>query len=329
MATGVGLHDHIYSEPVTVREATCVSTGKMEQTCSVCGSVKPIAIPKLAHSYGETIVVEATCAHAGETYEVCENCGKKHVISSIPQLTEHELTRLDVIVRDGAEVLVRSCDCGENTEEVSSTGTVTDIKAENLAGSNTIAWAAGEYAKRTSAELRSSGSATVQAALDKSTGNDYVTNLYGGSRIEVALGAESQTKAAIAVKASSGWIQNASWSTASAVTGDMQANKIFKAYIRHSDGSITELSISDDVILSGSKGDYSIMANWQYIVFDNVSVKAGDTFVLESLTPVNENGQYMYWDGSGVPVAKADGTVSEGNTQSSPTVDTLTVFYGV
>lgn len=328
---GAVLHEHEYGEEEVVREATCVSTGKAEQTCSVCGAVRSIAIPKTAHAYGEEIVVEATCAHAGETYRICGYCGRKDVISSVPVLTDHALTKTAVIVReeDGREVLVRSCDCGAVTENISENGSVTDLKSEHLAGTNTIAWAAGGYAGRTSAELRNSGSAIVQAALNISTGNDYVMNLYGGSRIEVPVSVESETTGAIAVKASSGWIHNASWADSKAVTGDMQFNKVFKAYIRHSDGTTAEITIDDGVMLTGATGNYAIMANWQYVVFDDLTLKPGDTFVLESLTPQNENGAYLYWDGSTAPVNKADGSVSEGNTQSSPNVDTVTVFTEV
>lgn len=325
---GAVLHDHEYGEPVVVREATCVSTGKAEQTCSICGAVKPIAIPKLDHSYGEPVTVEATCAHDGETYEVCEYCGKKHVISSIPALTEHAFTKTAVIVTGGVEVLVRSCDCGENTQDVSTSGTITDLKASNLAGQNTIAWATGDLLARKSAECRNSGSATVQAALDVSTGKDYITNLYGGSRIEVPLSVEGETTGAVAVKASSGWINGADWANSKAKTGDMRFNKVFKAYLRHSDGSTTEIAIGDDVILTGATGNYSIMANWQYVVFDGLTLSAGDTFVLESLTPM-ENGAYLYWDSKTAPVVVPDGSVREGNTQSTPNVDTITVFTGV
>lgn len=325
---GAVLHDHEYDDPVVVREATCVSTGKAEQTCSICGAVRPIAIPKLDHSYGEPVTVEATCAHDGETYEVCEYCGKKHVISSIPALTEHAFTKTAVIVTGGVEVLVRSCDCGENTQDVSTSGAMTDLKASNLAGQNTIAWATGNLLSRTSAECRNSGSATVQAALDVSTGKDYITNLYGGSRIEVPLSVEGETTGAVAVKASSGWIHGTDWANSKAKTGDMQFNKVFKAYIRHSDGTTAEIAIDDGVMLTGATGNYSIMANWQYVVFDNLTLKAGDTFVLESLTPM-ESGAYLYWDSKTAPFVVPDGSVSEGNTQSTPNVDTITVFTGV
>ncbi len=134
--------------------------------------------------------------------------------------------------------------------------------------------------------------------------------------------------AQFAVKASSGWINSANWANSTAKTGDMRFNKVFKAYLRHSDGSTTEIAIGDDVILTGATGNYSIMANWQYVVFDGLTLSAGDTFVLESLTPM-ENGAYLYWDGKTAPVVVPDGSVGDGSTQSTPNVDTITVFTGV
>lgn len=324
---GAVLHDHVYGDPVTVREATCVSTGKMEQTCSVCGAVKPIAIPKLDHTYGEKVVIEATCANEGSEYEICTMCGHKHVISTTPASEEHTFVKYAVIVEDGVEKLVRSCACGEVTEEVAASGNMVDLKAEHLTGKNTIPWASGDYASRTTAIVqKGSPSANIQKAENASVGKDYITRLYGGSRIEVPLGVTEETTGSVAVKASSGWINRADWNNSNSQTGNMQFNLIFKVYVRHADESVTEIPVADDVVLTGSKGDYTIMANWQYVVFDNITMKAGDVIVFESLMPRTEDGRYVYWDGTSAPVAVADGSCSEGNSQSSPNVDTVTIF---
>ena len=69
------------------------------------------------------------------------------------------------------------------------------------------------------------------------------------------------------------------------------------------------------------------MANWQYVTFANIALKAGDIFVLESLTPKTEDGKYMYWDGETQPKYVADNSIADGNTQSSPTLDTIAVYY--
>ena len=324
---GAVLHDHVYGEETTVREATCVSSGKKEQSCSVCGAVKPIAIPRIEHSYGEAVVVEATCAGEGSVTEYCTWCGKKHVISTTPKLTTHDLTEISVVEKDGKQIMTRCCKCGENVVEGVEADAVVDIKSEHLKGTNSIAWASGDYANRTSAILRNSGSATVQAALDVSTGKDYVTQLYGGSRIEVDLGATGPVTGSVAFKVSSGWIHSSSWGNSKAKTGDMQFNKIFRVYIRHSDGSETAITVGDDVILKGKTGNYAIMANWQYVVLTDIAMNVGDVIVFESLTPMTDDGKYMYWDGATAPQAHPDGSVSAGNTQSSASADTVAVFF--
>ena len=324
---GAVLHDHVYGEPVTVREATCVSTGKKEQTCSICGAVKPIAIPKLDHVYGDKIVVEATCASEGSEYEICTLCGKKHVISTTPVSEEHAFVKYTVKEVDGKETLVKTCACGEATETVFSEGTTIDIKSEHLKGTNSIPWATGDYVSRTTAIVQSgSSSANIQKAENASVGKDYITRLYGGSRIEVPLGVSEDTVGSVAIKASSGWIQRTDWGNSKGMTGNMRFNLIFKVYIRHADESVTEISVDDSVILTGKEGDYSIMANWQYVVFNDLSMKQGDVIVFESLMPRTESGAYVYWDGSTVPVTVADGSCGSGNSQSSPNVDTVTIF---
>ena len=197
-----------------------------------------------------------------------------------------------------------------------------------LKGKNTIEWAAGGYASRTGATIQSgSTSANVKKAENASYNKDYVTYLYGGSRVEINLNVTKNTTASFVVKASSGWLQQINWGGNSSKTGDMVFNKIFKAYIRHADGTTNEIAVSDDMILKGASGGYEIMANWTYIALTGVAVKEGDTFVLESLTPKTEDGKYLYWDGETQPKYVADNTVSVGNTQSSPTLDTIAVYY--
>lgn len=325
---GAVLHDHDWGEETVAHEATCVSTGKKEQTCSICGAVKPIAIPKTPHPYGETITVAPTCAANGEEYQICSYCGKKNVLATIPKLTTHELTQVTVTeAEDGTQTMARSCACGEHTEDGVVADVVTDLKAEHLKGTNTIAWAAGDYATRTTAILRNSGSATVQAALNVSTGKDFITQLYGGSRIEVETGVTKQTTGSAVFKVSSGWINNASWANSKAKTGDMQFNKVFKVYLRHTDGTETAIPVGDDVILKGATGNYAIMANWNYVVLPDLTMNVGDVLVFESLTPKDDQGRYLYWDGSTAPQEKADGSVSRDNTQSSPNADTVAFFF--
>ena len=69
------------------------------------------------------------------------------------------------------------------------------------------------------------------------------------------------------------------------------------------------------------------MANWQYVTFANITLKAGDVFVLESLTPKTADGKYLYWDSETQPKYVADNSVSQGTTQSTPILDTIAVYY--
>lgn len=143
--------------------------------------------------------------------------------------------------------------------------------------------------------------------------------------MEINLNVTKNTTASFVVKASSGWQKVVDFPNYT--TGEMVFNKVFKAYIRHADGGVTEIAISDDMILKGASGGYEVMANWTYIAFTGVAVKAGDTFVLESLTPETEDGKYVYWDGKTEAVKVADKSVSSGTTQSTPILDTIAVYY--
>ena len=230
----------------------------------------------------------------------------------------------------GVQTVVLTCACGHTeTKTLSQTdGNYHNITSDMLKGENTIEWAAGGYASRTGATIQSgSTSPNVKKAENASYNKDYVTYLYGGSRVEINLNVTKNTTASFVVKASSGWLHRINWAGNASKTGDMVFNKIFKAYIRHADGGVTEIAISDDMILKGASGGYEIMANWTYIALTGVAVKAGDTFVLESLTPKTEDGKYVYWDGKTEAVKVADKSISSGETQSTANLDTIAVYY--
>lgn len=277
--------------------------------------------------YTDVAVVEGGHSYVSKTgdglhWQECEACGDKQ-----NQSTDHDYQSVVTEV-DGVQKIEYVCVCGDKKEKSLSLtdANYVNLGASNLAGTNSIPWAAGEYATRTSAIVRNSGSTTVQQALNKSTGGDFITQLYGGSRIEVPVSVSANTTGTIVVKASSGWINNASWSTSKAKTGDMQFNLIFKAYVRHANGSTTQIEISDAVVLKGATGNYSIMANWNYVVFDGVELTQGDVFVLESLCPKTQDGKYVYWDGASAPKSVSDGSCSKGDALSSPHVDTVALY---
>lgn len=293
---------------------SCVCGAKGEETFELENSATGI------HDYGDTLTSNNDGTHSG----TCSVCGAK----ADGQPCSYVYTASEA---DGKQTLVGVCSvCGYSVTKTleQTNANYHNVDASMLKGTNTIAWGtAAKKSERANAMIRNSGSAVVQEALKVSHKNDYVDWLYGGSYVELDLNVTTETTASFVVKASSGWQQKVSWSDSQSVTGDMIFNKVFKAYIRHTDGTTSEIKIADSVILKGATGNYAIMANWQYVTFVNIALKAGDKFVLESLTPKTEDGKYMYWDGETQPKYVADNSVSAGNTQSSPTLDTIAVYY--
>lgn len=320
------LEAHAYDKKVVKAEylktaADCTHNAVYYYSC-VCGAKggETFELENSAtgiHDYGDTLTSNNDGTHSG----TCSVCGTK----ADGQPCSYVYTASEA---DGKQTLVGVCSvCGYGVTKTleQTNANYHNVDASMLKGTNTIAWASGSYASRTSAIIQNSGSDTVKKALDKSYGGDYVNYLYGGSRVEINLNLETETAASFVVKASSGWQTVANWPNYT--TGDMAFNKVFKAYIRHADGNVSEIAISDDMILKGTSGGYEVMANWTYITFGNISVKAGDTFVLESLTPKTADGKYLYWDSETQPKYVADNSVSQGTTQSTPILDTIAVYY--
>lgn len=293
---------------------SCVCGAKGEETFELENSATGI------HDYGDTLTSNNDGTHSG----TCSVCGTK----ADGQPCSYVYTASEA---DGKQTLVGVCSvCGYGVTKTleQTNANYHNVNASMLKGTNTIAWGkAAKKSERANAMIRNNGSDVVQEALKVSYKNDYVDWLYGGSYVELDLNLTTETTASFVVKASSGWQQKVSWSDSQSVTGDMIFNKVFKAYIRHADGTTSEIEIADSVILKGATGNYAIMANWQYVTFANIALKAGDVFVLESLTPKTEDGKYLYWDGETQPKYVEDNTVSGGNTQSSPTLDTIAVYY--
>lgn len=335
--------EEVVSEKYLKEAATCTSSAVYFKSC-VCG-VKgeetftygsPVAHEALTEA---TCIKKAVCKHCGQEFgelkahdfefktenelhfKKCKVCGYE------TEKTSTHIYSATAFEKDGIQTVVLTCACGHTeTKTLSQTdGNYHNITSAMLKGENTIEWAAGGYASRKNAIIQNNGSPTVKKALDKSYGGDYVNYLYGGSGVEINLNVTKNTTASFVVKASSGWQKVVDFPNYT--TGEMVFNKVFKAYIRHADGTTSEIAISDDMILKGASGGYEVMANWTYIAFTGVNVKEGDVFVLESLTPKTEDGKYVYWDGETQPKAVADKSVSSGTTQSTPTLDTIAVYY--
>lgn len=211
---------------------SCACGAKGEETFELENSATGI------HDYGDTLTSNNDGTHSG----TCSVCGTK----ADGQPCSYVYTASEA---DGKQTLVGVCSvCGYGVTKTleQTNANYHNVNASMLKGTNTIAWASGSYASRTSAIIQNSGSDTVKKALDKSYGGDYVNYLYGGSRVEINLNLETETAASFVVKASSGWQTVANWPNYT--TGDMVFNKVFKAYIRHADGNVSEIAISDDMI---------------------------------------------------------------------------------
>ena len=63
---------------VTVREADCVTDGKLLEICHRCGEVKVTETPRGEHEY-QTYTVAATCTSPGYEVRECANCGDRHI----------------------------------------------------------------------------------------------------------------------------------------------------------------------------------------------------------------------------------------------------------
>ena len=66
--------EHDYGEWVTVKQATCTTSGEMTQTCKRCGYVFLSIVNMTGHQYEEDSR-EATCTEDGYTQQKCKRCG--------------------------------------------------------------------------------------------------------------------------------------------------------------------------------------------------------------------------------------------------------------
>lgn len=292
---------------------SCACGAKGEETFELENSATGI------HDYGDTLTSNNDGTHSG----TCSVCGTK----ADGQPCSYVYTASEA---DGKQTLVGVCSvCGYSVTKTleQTNANYHNVNASMLKGTNTIAWGTtAKKSERANAIIQSgSTSSNVQKAENASYNKDYVNYLYGGSYVELDLKVTTEITASFVIKASSGWQTLAS--PPNFTTGDMVFNKVFKAYIRHTDGTISEITITDNIVLRGASGGYEVMANWQYVTFANIALKAGDKFVLESLTPKTADGKYLYWDGETQPKHVDDNSVSSGATQSSPTLDTIAVYY--
>lgn len=341
---GEQAHDftlQIVSESNLATFATCTAPATYYYTC-VCG-----AKGSQTFSYGEKAshTYVATCGD-GEHWLECSVCHDKtnYTTEHIYQVTsveENWIKDANGYVVGGTQTLHLECACGETTTKTINLtdSNYIDITANNLSGTNDQNWMTGNYKaggtdNRTVAVYKNTGSAVVTEALKISYGGGYATNLYGdkdgtgGAKITVDLGVTTSTIGTVVLKISSGFISSNTWTNNTASTMDMQFNKVFAVSVLHSDGTSSQVNVSNDVILKGATGNYAIMANWQYISFNNLTLSSGDKIVFTSLAQLTDDGQnFLYWDcaESGTVASSSLGSVG-GTTQSSVNVDSVAIY---
>ena len=119
---------HTYTSWTTVAAADCVSGGRMERECTMCGATETMTLLPKGHSYsGYATLYEPTCTETGCKQRICKNCGeiedvaieaKGHVKKAVSEVAA-------TCTADGHTVGVKCSTCGitlEGIETLPATG---------------------------------------------------------------------------------------------------------------------------------------------------------------------------------------------------------------
>lgn len=119
---------HTYTSWTTVATADCVSGGRMERECTMCGAVETMTLLPKGHSYsGYATLYEPTCTETGCKQRICKNCGaiedvaieaKGHVKKAVSEVAA-------TCTADGHTAGVKCSTCGitlEGIETLPATG---------------------------------------------------------------------------------------------------------------------------------------------------------------------------------------------------------------
>ena len=113
----VTVRAHVYGNPVTEKEATCLEDGVKRYTCTNtgCSAEKKEPVPAKGHTSGEWKVTKAaTCTEAGKKVKNCTVCQKQLEEAEIPA-TGHSYGSWQTVTAatcESAEVQKRTCACG-------------------------------------------------------------------------------------------------------------------------------------------------------------------------------------------------------------------------
>lgn len=113
----VRVRAHVYGNPVTEKEATCLEDGVKRYTCTNagCSAEKKEPVPAKGHTSGEWKVTKAaTCTEAGKKVKYCTACQTQLEEADIPA-TGHSYGSWQTVTAatcESAEVQKRTCACG-------------------------------------------------------------------------------------------------------------------------------------------------------------------------------------------------------------------------
>lgn len=151
-------------------------------------------------------------------------------------------------------------------------------------------------------------------------GEDYLNNFVKDSKITFNVTSAAAGKAELILRTASTYVTeygtNIYWPVS---TGDVQVNKLFKVSVNG-----VGLSISDDIIIKGSKtdnptGTVTLLADWKDIVMPNVDLRQGENVIeVVFLEQIYKNADVYEADGT---------TIKKPGVLSSPCVDTFAVKF--
>ncbi len=168
----VTVRAHVYGNPVTEKEATCLEDGVKRYTCTNagCSAEKKEPVPAKGHTSGEWKVTKAaTCTEAGKKVKNCTVCQKQLEEAEIPA-TGHSYGSWQTVTAatcESAEVQKRTCVCGAS-----------ETRSYGSAKEHTVEWEVVKAATCTEAGKKIEKCTVCQKYLDKeekipATGHSY------------------------------------------------------------------------------------------------------------------------------------------------------------
>ena len=118
--------EHIFGDWTTVTPATCMSAGKKERTCTVCGEKQEEDLSALGHEVVHHVAQAATCTAIGwDAYDTCSRCNYTtyEEISALGHAIVHHTAQAATCTAVGWNAYDTCSHCDYTTyEEIPATG---------------------------------------------------------------------------------------------------------------------------------------------------------------------------------------------------------------